>query len=58
MTATADELEALVGVCLACLAGVGAMFIGGDAIFVRRFVAYNINSCTLAFDSEIYAVKI
>lgn len=42
VTATADdELEAFVGVCLACLAGVGAMFIGGDAIFMRRFVAYN-----------------
>lgn len=40
MTATAVELEALVGVCLACLAGVGAIFIGGDAIFIRRFVAY------------------
>lgn len=35
-----DELEALVGVCLACLAGVGAiLMLGGDAMFMRRFVA-------------------
>lgn len=57
MTATADELEALVGVCLACLAGVGAMLVGGDAIFMRRFVVYNIIAHTLVFGSEFMRLR-
>lgn len=39
-TVFVDELEALLGVCFTCFAGVGAELVGGDIILIRRFVAY------------------